>query len=478
MQDTMKRRIVRLGASALAAGVAVLGIALPASAAPANIDPNADVTLTLHKYEQPGAGNLGPNDGTEIPNPSGTPLEGVEFTFQKVTNIDLLTNEGWAAVDGLKASDVMGDPAKYPLGNEIVRVTDNAGKIELAKPDVEIGLYLVRETASGPNPIVEPAVPFLVALPLPSPTGDGTWNANVHVYPKNALSTITKTVDDSDAQKIGDAVTWTIEAGVPTLPEGTSYTSYQVSDSLDPRLGFQSIALTLVGNTTTNLVAGTDYTLTAPATGASGDVRADFTAAGLAKLATAGAGAKVHAELTTTILSLGNGNIENEATVFINDPKNGHTSEPAVTHWGGLKILKFADGDESKTLAGAEFSIYAVDPAQNPGATPILTQVTTDAQGIALVEGLKVGSYWLVETKAPAGYELDATPIRVDVTAGSITDAVIVKVANTQVPPFTLPLTGGQGTALFVIGGGALLAAAATAFLIARRRRTRLVSEE
>ncbi|WP_051172470.1 SpaH/EbpB family LPXTG-anchored major pilin [Microbacterium indicum] len=476
MSPNTLRSALRGAAALTVAALATLGLAMPASAAtgPGNIDPDETVSLTVHKYVQPD-GELGENDGHVI-DPADMPagaqaLEGVEFTIQRVTSVDLLTNAGWELAQDLDASSIPADA----LGAEISGTTGADGSVTFGDDQVEIGLYLVRETGSGDNPIVQPAIPFLVALPQAD--GDGAWNYDVHVYPKNALSSVTKAVDDSDAVVLGDTVDWTITSAVPLLPEGTHYTDYAISDSLDERLGYQELAVSLVDGGTTALEAGTHYELTAPAAGETGEVVVAFTPAGLALLDGAGASAQVVIDLSTTVLSLGDGVIPNTATVFINDPDrtNGNDSNEVDTKWGALRILKYAEGDESRTLEGAVFSVYAVDPSTSTDASPVVEGLTTDAAGDA-VTVLQTGqsdtrTYWVVETEAPAGYELSDEPIAVEVTAGAVADAVVVKVANAQTPAFHLPLTGGSGTAGLVIVGLAMVLVGVVALTVRSRRR-------
>ena len=480
MKVKFTRLLVGIGAATLAAGLGATAIGSGANAVtgPGNIDPEHPVTLTLHKYEQPAEGILGPNDGNPLTEIEGNALNGVEFTFRRIADIDLATNQGWADVANLEATTVLDPENGYTLGAPVVKQTNPQGEIVLAQPDVGIGAYVVEETASGANPIIQKAAPFIVTLPQPNQAGNGNWNYDVHVYPKNALSAITKTVDDADAFELGDAVDWTVESKVPTLAAGTSYSNYRIEDVIDERLGFQGVSATLEDGLSTTLDPGADYTLTAPATGGHGQLKIELTTVGLAKLNTATGSAKVKLAIQTKVLSIGDGTIENAATVFINNPGPGHTSEPAVTRWGALRIVKHVAGDEAKTLEGATFSLYTENPQTNTAAAPIETGIRTGTNGIAAIDGLKAGQYWLLETAAPAGYEKRVDPIVVTITAGSVAEAVRVPVPNTQVPPFTLPLTGGQGTALFVIGGSALLLTAGTAFLIARRRRTAAVIEE
>ncbi len=488
MSTTRPRQLLRRITAALGVGLfAAVGVAGPALAAEGNLDASADVTLTVHKYVQPDSGTLGDNAGHEIVDPVGTPLDGVVFSVQEVTSIDLSTNAGWEAVNGLTADKVLASVAAndgaYTLGTAVdtaKTTTDANGEFTLADPDVEVGVYLVQETDPGSNEIAAPAVPFLVTLPQPD--GAGVFNYDVHVYPKNALNAITKTADDSAAHQLGDTVTWTIESAVPTLPDGTTYTDYAVGDALDARLGFGSATVSLVDGTATPLVKDTDYTLTAPAVGSSGEVTVEFLPDGLAKLNAASPAAQVKLVLGTTVLDLGDGTITNDATVWVNTPandrtpENGTTSEGADTEWGAVSIVKHAEGDNAKLLAGAEFSVYAVDPTSQ-GAQPIITGLTTDDTGKALTV-LRAGeddaavTYWLVETKAPAGYVVGSKPIEVEVTAGAVADATVATIANAQVPAFMLPRTGGSGTAIFLTAGAAtIVVALGTLTLVAGRRR-------
>lgn len=375
----------------LAVGV---GLALAASvtlAMPANavgtgdIDPATPVSLTVHKYEQPQTGDLGANDGSQIA-PVGNALDGVEFTVQRVTNVDLSQNAGWETADSLTADEVLAPGSGYVLGTAVTgtTATTEAGPGSIIFTDAQldgIGLYLVQETNPGANPIAAPAVPFLVALPLP--TGDGTWNYTPHVYPKNALSTITKKADDSDDFVVGDVVDWTVRSGVPTLSQGVEYTQYAIGDRFDAALDYQSVVVTLADGTRTPLTEGTHYTVTATDVAGEDAVLVDFLPEGLALLNAASPTAQVEAVFATAVLGVDDdGSIENVAHVFINDafitddgtgkpyvpgepydpdgpagplapvdPSSpdypGAPSNEAVTNWSQLRIVKHAEGDES-----------------------------------------------------------------------------------------------------------------------------------
>ncbi|EOH8732482.1 collagen binding domain-containing protein [Enterococcus faecalis] len=75
-----------------------------------------------------------------------------------------------------------------------------------------------------------------------------------------------------------------------------------------------------------------------------------------------------------------------------------------------LKVEKVDENNEAKRLAGAEFSLY--DQKDN-----LIEKGVTNENGELLFSNLSPdGEYYLVETKAPTGYELDATkhPISFD----------------------------------------------------------------
>jgi LPXTG-motif cell wall-anchored protein len=174
--------------------------------------------------------------------------------------------------------------------------------------------------------------------------------------------------------------------------------------------------------------------------------------------------------------SLGdNGVIENTALVNVNDSKQ--ESNTPKTMWGDLEITKVAAGDNTKTLEGAEFSVYASEADAN-ASTNAVGMLTTGSNGkghISLYVGKNdeptTKAYWIKETKAPAGYVLSSAVKQVDVKAGALASSTY-KIENTQQRHPELPLTGANGKLLATIGGFALvLVAGGSALVVSRRRR-------
>ena len=478
----------RVAAGLLVAGIAALTLAAPASAATPNlVDPDAVGSLTIHKYEAPETPTGLPNDGTEQ-NVALPPLAGVGFTVYKVDTIDLTSNQGW--IDASDLADLDPDSvaditaAGYTasaVGGETL--TDANGEIALT--DLDLGVYFVVETSplAGSTGVA----PFLVTVPLTDPADDDAWLYDVHVYPKNALTAATKTVEDSADVKLGDEIDFTITADIPNVEV---IDGYKVVDTLDSKLDYVSAAVTLADGTA---LAATDYTITHDA--ATNAVTVEFTAAGRAVLA-AHSTTEVQVVITAAVNEVGE--IANTAVLYPNlgsftvtpgEPGGPTVTPEVITKWGDITIEKTDKAGAS--LTGAVFSVYPTQQDAVDGTNAIAlggaTEFAVAADGTVTVSGLRYSdwannaavaageagyqTYWLAEIVAPDGFELLAEPIEFTVTAATTAVGVDLEVVN--VPSnagFKLPLTGGAGTTLFIAGGVLLLGGAVLLAIRSRRK--------
>ncbi len=320
MSNVSSRRFSALLAAVAVAVLAMLGLARPATAAsPGLPDPSKTANLHITKEATPGT-TVG--NGTQQ-DPGNPPIAGVTFTIKQVNTIDLTTQAGWNAADALSttyntaAPNNPGDAetavtgAGYTLGAGSSQTTDAAGKVDFT--NLPLGLYLVEETNAPAG--VTPSAPFLVTLPLTDPDNLNAWMYDVYVYPKNAITGITKTVDDGNAVKIGDPVVWTINGDIPaSTGPGDTVTGYEIKDALDTKLTYDPAnPATATLSNGTALMAGTDYNVTFNA--GTNTVKVLFTPAGLTKL-TANRSAQVVVTIPTVVNAVGV--IENVATLFPN----------------------------------------------------------------------------------------------------------------------------------------------------------------
>jgi fimbrial isopeptide formation D2 family protein/LPXTG-motif cell wall-anchored protein len=454
----------------------------PAQAAPL-VDGTKTGSITVHKFERPSTPTGLPNNGTAVDTTGLTPLAGIGFTIQQVNTIDLSTNAGWDAAHNLSTVFSAANPtgsitgAGFSLGTAQTQTTDAAGTAAFAT--LPVGLYLVSETSYPSS--VTPSAPFLVSVPLTDPNNKDNWIYDVNVYPKNSVTTADKTVQDAPDVKLGDTVDFTITGDIPNE---AAIDGYKIVDQLDSKLTYTGATATLVDGTV--ITAGTDYNVTFDA--ATNTVTADFTPAGLAVLAAHNT-TKVQLVVHTTVNTIGE--IANQAVVFPNKGSFGGTGVPTpvvITKWGDITLQKV--DPSGNPLTGASFSVYANQADAKAGTNPInlagQTVFPVAADGTLTISGLRYSdwangapvapgspdyrTYYLVETTAPAGYELLAEPVSFLINQATTTVGIDMQVKN--VPSnngFQLPLTGGVGTGILYAAGALLVAGAA--LLLVRSRR-------
>ncbi|OAV53918.1 SpaH/EbpB family LPXTG-anchored major pilin [Enteractinococcus helveticum] len=466
-----KRMLASIGVLTMTL-LALFGVGAAAQAAPAgegNIDFKATGSITVHKHAQPetaGEPATGADQGV-LPDP----LAGVEFRVDKVTNIDLADPSQWDQLENLTPADVQGNLEAVAGAQQ----TNANGTTTFGGLDV--GVYLVTEGEDqGGNNIVRKAEPFLVVIPTAI---DNEWTYDLHVYPKNSLTQVSKELDetsDSAAAGAGDIITWNVSATAPQLAPNDVFNELRYQDVLDGRLVFENISEVTYGGT--SWTEGSQY-----AVAQSGQtITMTLTAQGLASVE-ANQGQELAYKVNTSVaegVDIGEGVIENDITQFttINDQEYDFTTAPTETHWGTVRVEK-QDADNAKGLGDAEFQIFrtASDAQNQVNAITINgeTTFTTGGDGTLNIGPLNAGAensrdYYLVETKAPSGYQLDDSPRLVTVTAGASTELYVID--NTKQPDFELPLTGAAGTWMFVAAGVGLLLIGSGLYVRNRRKAT------
>ena len=529
-----RRGISLLAVIAVAAGAAAVpGIATAAPTASAfgvvatapqlpslvDLDANKTGSITIHKLVKDDTNGTTEGTGLEDTTASGTPLDGAEFTVERLTNIDLTTQAGWEKLVGYNGNV---DTAKADGVDAAIKKTTAGGG--LAKFDsLPLGAYVVTETKTPAGYIG--SKPFIITVPMTHPTQKNVWNYDLHVYPKNSKAGVDKQVKDDTTPAVGSEINYTINSDIPSLPAGDKLKTYMVADQYDKRVTIATSDVTLALSDGTALVAGTDYDLkTATGAGATKDykfITAVFTEAGRNKIAAARAAGtdatKVVMKLKGTVTGplSGNGLVPNKVTLIPNtpanpwDPESGTTPPPEYPHsevvskFGKVKITKVSAADPTAKLKDAEFSVYKCTPTGLTSGTDNFVSTnatlgqkitvdgkdtfTTDADGVVEIDSLRnndwennkqvdnPGWYCLVETKAPAGFELQTRPIAFQILqSNSKADNQYTLETTVKDAPhnggFRLPVTGAAGVGVLIAAGSALVAGAG-AIAIANKRR-------
>lgn len=184
------------------------------------------------------------------------------------------------------------------------------------------------------------------------------------------------------------------------------------------------------------------------------------------------------------------GNVDkntNETWLKYGDSKSTQ-HKPTTTKTFEMNVFKFYidknDSNTEKGLADAKFTlsknqngtdpIKLIDKGSNTyrvaktDETNTITEVITPDNGRFTIQGLGAGTYYLTETKQPAGYNKLSGPVTV-----VIDETGLVKVGESEANPVkvenktgtVLPSTGGAGTtmiylvgAVLVLGSGVVLA--------------------
>lgn len=314
-----------------------------------------------------------------------------------------------------------------------------------------------------------------------------TTNPTVTIHDKNDMP-FEKTADKTDVE-VGQTVNYTVTGKVPDYTGFTSYT-YKVADTMSDGLTFKKDVKVTVG--------GTDVTTACTVTYDANENANSFTVTVpvLDNKYTIGAEIKVTYSATVNEKAIAVVSENKAELTYSNNPTDSEsktTTPPEIVEVYSSKIVidKYEAGKEDTKLPNAQFVLYKEVISETGSSTlyykwnetdkkvewvtdmTAATVKTTDDHGAASFDGLDNGDYYLVETKAPDGYNQLTEPHKVTV-AGSSTDTTkltaIAKVANST--GAELPSTGGMGTTIFYVLG-AVLVVGAGVLLVTKKRMNR-----
>lgn len=310
-----------------------------------------------------------------------------------------------------------------------------------------------------------------------------TTTPSVTIHDKNDMP-FEKT-DDTTSADVGKTVNYTITGKVPDYTGFTTYT-YLITDTMSEGLTFKKDVKVTVGST--------DVTSACTVTDNVDSNANKFTVSIPVKSYNIGAPIVVTYSAVVNEKAIAKIEKNHAVLTYSNNPTTGETqdSQPQEETVYSSKIVidKYETDNESTKLAGAKFVLYKEVTAE--GATEATkmyykwndtdkkvewdadkdqaTSKTTDDKGATSFDGLANGTYYLLETEAPAGYNLLTDPVGVTVNGANATTenlSVTAKVENNT--GALLPSTGGMGTTIFYVLGS-ILVIGAEVLLVTKKR--------
>lgn len=351
-----------------------------------------------------------------------------------------------------------------------------------------------------------------------------TTNPNATVTEKNDIP-FDKTIDVHTVE-VGQTVNFTLTAKVPDATAFEKFT-YQMKDTMSEGLTFDGVdsieVFTVSKSTAEDAVLTGDKTPLDSSYWTAADTANGFTLNFDVKTMQSGSievGTWIVVTYTATVNDDAITDIEenNAKLTYSHDPSNSEDTkereDKEYVYSAKLEINK--DNKAGQPLAGAEFVLYKKggtdgntnlyyrwneatdDKAEHitwvediKDATHVTTEIVGEgenAKAVAYFNGLKDGTYYLKETKAPEGYNplpedlsvtIDGTDVLTDDGTGVPTTGMNVE-ATLQAALTTvqevendtgaqMPETGGIGTTIFYTLGG-LMVVAAGVLLVTKRR--------
>lgn len=391
-------------------------------------------------------------------------------------------------------------------GNE---VTADSNSFKLVDASASAGLYVIKAAKTGYS------YSDMAAYVAFNNNATGTLRDAV-VTAKGTKDQVKKEIDEIrvEGQKVddqntsittGDVISYTITQSYPYYPANATDRTFVIEDEIT-NATFNTNSLNVKANDT-NLVNGTDsdYTVAFANENKKMTITFNYDPAKAGKTVTVKYSVKVD-----DISNIDNAKVINGATARANGKYTVAKVESAAVKF---TVKKVDAADKEKTgLEGAEFQLYIASTKDADGAVELTLnnnnkawalslgntqKKTTGNDGTATFKGLDANkTYYVLETKAPAGFSLNDKAIQLtgaSVTMGETTsrdvkaeDGITVLYTEETTPvsnvtdfnseEYTdtklsaLPSTGGIGTTIFTIAGCLIMVTAAGLFFASRKK--------
>ena len=446
-----------------AAGLALvmtLAMAAPTMAATITVDPAVKgQTYTAYKI-------------FDVTKAEGS--EGYSYTANQAM-YDLLN--GKVAGVTLTATSVAG---KYNVS--MTNTEDTAKALAVFLNDNITSLTKAKEvTAADTKAVIDGLEPgyYFVDSSLGSLCILNTTTDTVTVKEKNQEPTIDKKISKTSdgTYSVGDKIPYT----VTVTAGGNAETSYVVTDTMSASLTFNDDIKIMVGET--DITENPNVTIAKPAEGDTFTFKITFAKEYVATLEK---NTKIVITYSATLNEKSVEGIGANNKAILNFGSDSSVNQNVEVKNYKASFIK-VDGTTKAALAGVTFKltdnagneIKLVDLGNGVYRVAMATEtaaanITTPANGVIEIQGLRNGTYKLVELSTLSGYNLLAGPVEFTIEdANNLYSLNVAGVTDNNVIENNmgtlLPSTGGMGTTLFYIVGG-LMVVCAGVVLVTKKR--------
>lgn len=288
---------------------------------------------------------------------------------------------------------------------------------------------------------------------------DGSWAiTSPSIVAKVSSASVMKVLKGTSSVEgtynINEDYNYVITATVPTFPTNATNKTLSIKEVLDNGISFSSVSGVVIKDGETTLSTKADGTvvdgannIVATITKNGQEVTISFNAD---YITTNSVIVEYSAKLNNSAELGSIGNKSTTTLTYANNPygTGTATTDQVVNTVKTYGIRLFKKDSNNNGLQGAIYSVYS-----DSNLTTEVGAITTGSDGYGTLVGLKSGTYYLKETKAPTGYKIDNDTVTV-----AIDDSVNYKeVEVTDDELGFLPSTGGIGIYVFIIVGSILI---------------------
>lgn len=410
---------------------------------------------------------------------------GYTVSVYKVASLDVVSGQYTSSitaiqdelnkVEGADNKNVLKACDAAAVSTPVTTKTFSASDVTLDFSTTEPGVYYFKWTGTPAGVDSKIISNSVISLPYYK---DGNWvnsyTGTISAKVEDSTPTVSKKIENSDIDysnttaAIGSDVTFTLTAD--TVGSSTEKAKkYKLTDTMSEGLTYKEVKEVKVGTT---VVSTDDYKVTQ--TGQTVDI--EFTSSYLSNGDSAFYKAdKVYVTYVATVNTAALISIAGELKTNTNHVDLHYTNNMNVdsditgntvnVYTLTLNVGK-VDGNTKAPLAGATFKLTS--DTDTTGTT-----LTTGEDGSVTFTGLKAGTYYVEETVAPEGYNINSKKFEITIsTQGNVTgDNVTDNKLVVSDFPLSVPQTGGAGTVMFTVGGIALIACAGVLFFVVMRKK-------